>query len=199
MLRLVVVPGFATRATIWPKRFRKSLEAQYPVDWVDRVEDAFEAPITSGTVLVGWSLGARVLAAHPRIAQARRLITLGYHRAFGWGVPDQQAALPAFIASFAEAPQETVRRFQHLSVRGEPVPREAFRQLAAAATPVNQIDVNVLSLLADPMPNLTIPVTPLVGATDPLCQLGGDRCLPGGHLGFLTDPERWASAIVESM
>jgi pimeloyl-ACP methyl ester carboxylesterase len=192
---LVVVPGFATRSSIWPVRFREALEAHHRVCWVDRVETVLKRPIEEGAVLVGWSFGARVLGSHPEVSAARMLITLGYHQCFGFGVPVQQGAFATFLDRYRRSPKRAIRRFQQLVVRGESNPVEALQCLAAATQPVAEINLEQLALLGLPMPDLPIPVIPLVGQDDPLCQLPKTK-LPGGHLGFLSYPDQWARAIL---
>lgn len=193
---LVVVPGFAMRAAIWPKRFRDALQAHHQVHWVDRVDTALEWPIEKDAILVGWSLGARVLGSHPDVSVARMLITLGYHQHVGFGVPVQQAAFPGFLERCRRSPTRAIRRFQHVVVRGEPNPVDALQSLAAATQSPAEIELEQLALLGLPMPALPIPVIPLVGQEDPLCRLARSP-LPGGHLGFVSYPDQWAQAILD--
>jgi len=193
-MRCVVVPGFASRAHVWPDAFRSALETICPVVWLDQVEHLPALSLTAEDWCVGWSLGALQLARHPEINQTRGLITLGYYRYFGFGVRDQAAALDRFQKRFQESPALALRRFQMLVAGGEPVPATALGWLQQSQTPVADIDPEGLEQLRHPMPKLAIPVHTLVGETDPLCQ-GGDDRLPGGHLGFVSSPLAWAAAV----
>ena len=152
-VHLVLVPGWGHDSQIW-----QDVAAHLPVDWQlhylewpgcnDETDSSsrWELPsmlehlikqVAAKAVWCGWSLGGQLatLVAHRFPEQVSGLITLCSNPRFvvdnDWPCAMPKSIFQAFVDSAKQQPEQTLRRFRQLAVKGAATARADFRRLQA--------------------------------------------------------------------